>query len=239
MDSSSEVKKSVSFQKKYVASAYASFPLTGSPPGRSRISHKTGINGDTQNVHGTTFRTGSSLQRKGYSADQHGSPSICFDKNSSNVKGHVGVGHMTSGRDPIHSMQDTSAAIVSPVSDNSRVTSESGLSALLENIAGITASSSSSVSLSPDEIVLAEQYFPVTFGATSYSACDSTGLLSISSVWPLRTLSSSTKKTSKSGTHRHGKRPGSGQSSSSSNSKSSVERIYLMATDSPRNGVGK
>lgn len=239
MDSTSDVKKSVSFQKKYVASAYASFPPSGSPPGRSRISHKTVTNGDTQNDHSTTFRTGFSSQRRGYSADQPGSSLRCFDKNSSNAKGHVGVAHMTSDRNPIHPMQDTRTAIVSPVSDNSQVTSESGLSALLENITGVAVSSSSSVSLSPDEIVLAEQYFPVTFGAASYSACDSTGLLSISGVWPLRTLSSSTKKTSKSGNHRRGKRPGSGQSSSSSNSKSSVERIYLMATDSPRNGVGK
>lgn len=128
-----------------------------------------------------------------------------------------------------------SIAIMSPTSDNSQVTSASALSTSLEGSARIN-SPASSLLLSPDEAILAEQYFPVTFGAMAFSSYRSMGVPPTPGAWLVGNAAS--KKSSRSGSHRHGnRRPGSGQSSSSSNSKSSsIDRIYLMATDSPGNG---
>lgn len=230
-------KKSVSFQKKLVSSACRCGSLNGSTreaQEKDRSLHKRGTNGGEQNDYGA--KTGCLLQRI---ADQPDDLQIYSGKISANAERHSLVDHLNFDMDDIHSTQDKNAAVVSPVSDDLRALSTSGLLSSLENSTEMTLANPTSVVLSPDEIVLAAQYFPVTFGATLFPTSDSKTPLSTSGVWPLQNSSSSSKKTFKSGIHRHGRRPGSGQSSSSSNSKSSIEQIYLMATDSPGNGVGE
>lgn len=240
MDSSADgVKKSVSFQKMHVASACRCGSLNGSThqaQEKDRSLHKHGMNGGKQNDYSAVVKTGCLLQRV---ADQPDDLQVCSDKISADAKKHSLVDHLNSDMDDIRSMQDKNIAVMSPVGDDLQAVSTSGLLASLEGSMGTTLANSHSVVLSPDEIVLAAQYFPVTFGATLFPTSDSRTSLSTSGVWPLQNLSSSSKKTFKFGIHRHGKRPGSGQSSSSSNSKSSIEQIYIMATDSPGNGVGK
>lgn len=240
MDSSADgVKKSVSFQKKPVSSACRCGSLNGSTreaQEKDRSLHKRGTNGGEQNDYGAALKTGCLLQRI---ADQPDDLQIRSGKISANAEKHSLVDHLKFDMDDIHSTQDKNAAVVSLVSDDLRALSTSGLLSSLENSTEMTLANPTSVVLSPDEIVLAAQYFPVTFGATLFPTSDSKTPLSTSGVWPLQNSSSSSKKTFKSGIHRHGRRPGSGQSSSSSNSKSSIEQIYLMATDSPGNGVGE
>lgn len=232
-------KKSVSFQKKHVASACRCGSLNGSTrqaEEKNGSLHRLGTNGGEQNDHGAALKTGCLLWR---TADQPDDLQMRSDRISANAKNRSLVDHLHSDMNDIHSVRDKNIAVMSPVSDDSQAMSTSGLLASYENDVGTTLANPTSVALSPDEIVLAAQYFPVTFGATLFPTSDSKTPLSTSGVWPLQNLSSSSKKTVKSGIHRHGKRPGSGQSSSSSNSKSSIEQIYLMATDSPGNGVGK
>lgn len=127
--------------------------------------------------------------------------------------------------------------LMSPDSERSQTTSLSMMSTSVDSSSGVSHGSASLTLLlrQPSEAVLAQQYFPVTFGATVHRLTDSKDPLL--HVQPTLTLSKKTSRSSSVGHRRH-RRPGSGHSSSSSNSKSSVDRIYLMASDAQGNGRG-
>lgn len=252
-DYDDEMKKSVSFRRKYPPTSLATTNGFGhgSPPSKSSHSLE-----QTGKAH-YNMTMASSSREASLSRNSLVNLRIKLDEDHLTQARNRGLGthdhkHRTHDRDHVahdlgltddfsegvlmRATHSNSIAIVSPTSDNSQLTSASALSTSLDGSARVN-SPASSLLLSPDEAILAEQYFPVTFGAMAFSSYGSMGVQPTPGAW-LASNAAASKKSSRSGSHRHGsRRPGSGQSSSSSNSKSSsIDRIYLMATDSPGNG---
>lgn len=133
------------------------------------------------------------------------------------------------------------AAMMSPETERSQTSEATSLSLMSTSVeSGDSASPYGSNVLAlllrqPSETaVLAQQYFPVTFGATTPRPVNSRDPLL--HVQPTLTLSKKLPSRSRSAGHHRHRRPGSGHSSSSSNSKSSVDRMYLNVSDVQGNG---
>lgn len=135
----------------------------------------------------------------------------------------------------------TDEAMMSPETERSQTSEATSLSLMSTSVeSGDSTSPHGSNVLAlllrqPSETaVLAQQYFPVTFGATTPRPVNSRDPLL--HVQPTLTLSKKLPSRSLSAGHHRHRRPGSGHSSSSSNSKSSVDRIYLNVSDAQGHG---
>lgn len=129
--------------------------------------------------------------------------------------------------------------MLSPESERSQASEATSLSLMSNSVeGGNTVSPYGSATLTlllrqPSKPALVQRYFPVTFGATTHRPVDSRDPLLHAQ--PTLTLSKKLSRSRLAG-QRHHHRPGSGHSSSSSNSKCSIDKIYLNASDAQGNG---
>lgn len=198
-------------------------------------------NGSLANDARNLNRRGVSVLQDMVSKDLNQSPSACLP-NSLKLLNHLdfsknmdALSSSTNGWSVSSPTGIADEVLLSPDSERSQTTSLSMMSTSVDSNSSVSHGSASLTLLlrQPSEAVLAQQYFPVTFGATVHQPTDSKDPLL--HVQPTLTLSKKTSRSSSAGHRRH-HRPGSGHSSSSSNSKSSIDRIYLMASDAQGNG---